>query len=165
MLTQKKELKKWRRNIILEKPNASLVLDEIHSNKKAKIQLRFHSDVEVNIQDDFVLLSGKKGTMAFIPVIDQEYSIKSGRHASQMVNASQEFKWIDYFDIEMVAKNKISYVTTLFLPVDNIDHARELISSKQINRNKESLKISFSFRDKTYNYTFNKTVDGLILSK
>ena len=51
----KKELKKWRRNIILEKPNASLVLDEIHSNKKAKIQLRFHSDVEVNIQDDFVL--------------------------------------------------------------------------------------------------------------
>ena len=65
----------------------------------------------------------------------------------------------------MVAKNKISYVATLFLPVDNIDHARELISSKQINRNKESLTISFSFRDKTYNYTFNKTVDGLILSK
>ena len=161
----KKELKKWRRNIILEKPNASLVLDEIHSNKKAKIQLRFHSDVEVNIQDDFVLLSGKKGTMAFIPVIEQEYSIKSGRHASQMVNASQEFKWIDYFDIEMVAKNKISYVATLFLPVDNIDHARELISSKQIYRNKESLTISFSLRDKTYNYTFNKTVDGLILSK
>ena len=129
------------------------------------MRIPFVPDNVVNIQDDFVLLSGKKGTMAFIPVIEQKYSIKSGRHASQMVYASQEFKWIDYFDIEMVAKNKISYVATLFLPVDNIDHARELISSKQINRNKESLTISFSLRDKTYNYTFNKTVDGLILSK
>ena len=38
----KKELKKWRRNILLEKPAITLVLDEIHVNNNSAIQVRFH---------------------------------------------------------------------------------------------------------------------------
>ena len=106
----KKELQKWRRHVVLEKPNITIVLDEIHTPKNSNIEVRFHSGVDLNINNGAVLLKGNKGSMALIPVTDQDYSIKKGRHPSQMVNATQPFNWIDYFDVEITAQSKKTIV-------------------------------------------------------
>ena len=46
-----KELKKWRRNIILEKPAVTVVLDEVSSEKGAEIKARFFPGV--GVESDF----------------------------------------------------------------------------------------------------------------
>jgi hypothetical protein len=95
----KKELKKWLRHVVHDKPLATLVVDEVYALPGAKIEVRFHPGVDYSIEDGFVLLSGKEGKMALIPLMDQE--IVPGKHASQFVNATKEFHWLDYFDAEI----------------------------------------------------------------
>jgi hypothetical protein len=159
----KKELKKWRRNILLDKPEITLVLDEIHADKNASIQVRFHPGVDLKIKDDFVLLQGNQGTMALIPMVVQGYSIVKGRHPSQMVNATQPFNWIEYFDIKLKAEEKKTIVANIILPIDHINQVKNLINSKKIESNKDgSLSISFSHQNKTYKYHFKNDKSGLV---
>ena len=42
--------------------------------------------------------------MALIPVTDIDFNLTEGKHASQMVNPTQSFKWIKYFDIEFICR-------------------------------------------------------------
>ena len=160
----KKELKKWRRNILLEKPEITLVLDEIHANNNAAIQVRFHPGVDLNILKDYVLLKGKEGTMALIPLTKQDYTIIQGRHPSQMVNATQAFSWIPYFDVTLKATGIKTIIAYLILPVDNENQVGDIMASKKIESNSDgSLSISFSFKNQPFKYHFKNNKTGLIL--
>lgn len=160
----KKELKKWRRNVLLEKPEITLVLDEIHSDKNAKIQVRFHPGVDSKIRDKYVLLNGKGGIMALITLTDHDFSIVKGRHPSQMVNATQTFNWIEYFDLTIKANEKKTIIANVILPVDDENQVVNILDSKKIEINKEgSLSISFSHENKTFKYHFKNNKSGLVL--
>ena len=160
----KKELKKWRRNILLEKPEITLVLDEVHSDKNALIEVRFHPGVDLINQQDYVLLDGKEGTMALIPITDQNFSIVEGRHPSQMVNATQPFRWIQYFDVELKATAKKTFIVNLIVPVDDKKQVKDIMASKKIESNKDgSLSISFSYENQTFKYDFKNEKSGLLL--
>ena len=160
----KKELKKWRRNILLEKPEITLVLDEIHANNNAAIQVRFHPGVDLNILEDYVLLEGKEGTMALIPFTEQDYTIIQGRHPSQMVNATQAFSWIPYFDVTLKATGNKTIIAHLILPVDNENQVGDIMASKKIESNSDgSLSISFSYKNQPFKYHFKNNKTGLIL--
>ena len=62
----KKELKKWRRNILLEKPEITLVLDEIHTKNNAVIQVRFHPGVDLNPEDYAIQKKGDNGSFPLL---------------------------------------------------------------------------------------------------
>ncbi len=51
--------------------------------------------------------------MALIPISVSDFSIDKGRHPSQMVNATQPFSWIEYFDITIQSKSNKTLVATL----------------------------------------------------
>ena len=160
----KKELKKWRRNVVLEKPQITLVLDEIHSNKNAAIQVRFHPGVNLKILQDYVLLKGKEGTMALIPFTEKDFTINQGRHPSQMVNATQSFSWIPYFDLTLKATGYKTIIGNLILPVDNENQVEDIMASKKIELNKEgNLNIIFSYKNKIFKYYFKNNKSGLEL--
>jgi hypothetical protein len=53
----KKELKKWLRHVVHDKPLATLVVDEVYALPGAKIEVRFHPGVDYSVEDGFVLLS------------------------------------------------------------------------------------------------------------
>ncbi len=124
----KKELHRWRRHISLDKAtDAVLLLDEVEANSSgAKISVRFHSGVDVDLQDSLVLLHGKGGTMAMIPLCNDPWQIRSGRHAYQPVHATKPFEWLPYFDIEVQATGKKTKVATLILPVKGLEEALEI---------------------------------------
>ncbi len=64
-----KELKEWKRHIVLDKPEITVVLDEINAEPGSEIEVRFHPGVDFEIQENLILLEGKNGKMAVIPLI------------------------------------------------------------------------------------------------
>jgi len=159
-----KELKKWRRHVVLEKPDITLVLDEVEAKPGSELQIRFHPEVAFEIKNDFVFLEGKKGKMALIPIVEQAHGIVQGKHASQFVNATNEFSWIDYFDTEMKTQSEKTTVATLILPVDNILEAKSIADSRKITRDKSgNISISYSRNGKAESFEFDNIKGNLIL--
>ena len=160
----KKSLKKWRRSILLSKPEITLVLDEIHTEKNANIEVRFHPGVSAEVKKEHVLLSGKEGKMALIPISVSDFSIDKGRHPSQMVNATQPFNWIEYFDITIQSKSNKTMVATLILPVSDENQIQEIIASKYMKPEKNGgISLNFSVDNRPFTYYFKKTKEGLVL--
>ena len=160
----KKQLKTWRRSVLFQKPLITLSLDEIHATSSALIEVRFHPGVDFQIEEDHVLLNGKAGKMVLIPITQHPFQIKRDKHASQMVNATQKFRWIDYFDVEIQSTNQETLVAHLILPFDDHQELERLLASKTIETLKGGhLRISFSCDGQLYEYRFKKTKSGFIL--
>ena len=58
-----------------------------------------------------------------------------------MVNATQKFRWIDYFDVEIQSTNQETLVAHLILPFDDHQELERLLASKTI----ETLKAGIWF--------------------
>jgi len=162
----KNELKKWRRHVTLDKPVITVVLDEIQSKKGAEIEARFHSECSTSIRNKYVLLSGKSGKMALIPVVDSDFTIRADRHACQPVNASRNFFWVPYFGTVLKARNTETVMGTIILPVDNDSEAVEIVKSvKRTIDGSGNLTLSFVKGGRTYSYLYKKNSEGLVLEK
>jgi hypothetical protein len=162
----KNELKGWRRHVILEKPEITVVLDEINANPGSKIEVRFHPGVDFEVKDNFVLLENDKGKMALIPVTMQDFEIVQGKHAMQYINATKDFYWIPYFDTELKSEEENMVVATLILPVASADEARLIVSSKQLKKDKSgNLLLSFKRKGSNYSFHFSDSESGLQLMK
>ncbi len=157
-----KELKQWKRHIILEKPEITVVLDEISANPGSEIKVRFHPGVNFEKENDFVFLEGEKGKMALIPMAKESFEIVPGKHAMQYVNATKDFFWIDYFDTKIKSQSEKTVVATIILPVENIQEARKITGSKKITSDKSgNISVSFSQNGKKYLFEFENGKDGL----
>jgi len=151
----KRELKQWKRHVILDKPEITLALDEIAADKSAHIEVRYHPGVGFKVMDDFVLLEGKKGNMAVIPVCEQETKIVQDRHACHFINATNEFFWVPYFDIETKTSVEKTNIATLVLPVNDLEEARQIAASKEMVKNgADELIVSFRVNEKEMIYKF-----------
>lgn len=158
------ELKEWKRQIILDKPEITVCLDEVKAKTGSKIEVRFHPGVEFEVNDDFVLLKGEKGNMAVIPVAE-DFSIQPGKHACHFINATNDFFWVPYFDIEVSSEQAKTNVLTIILPVKDEEEAKEISDSKKIATDgKENLLLSFSVDGAEYQYQY-KNVNGNLIWK
>ena len=102
----------------------------------------------------FTYLEGKDGNMALIPLTKEKSKVIAGKHASQYVNATFDFSWIDYFDIEVVSTQPKTTIASIILPVDNKDEAKKLANSKSINIDAVG-NLTISFLKKGVKYTYN----------
>lgn len=162
----RKELKKWRRHVLLDKPEITLLIDEVEANPGALIEVRFHPGVDYKDEGDLAFLEGKEGNMAIIPLASQEYHLEPGRHAVQFVNATSEFFWVDYIDTEVKAKDEKTIIATLVLPVADLEEAQTIDASKKYALDGSgNLSVSFSSRGEKYEYEFINSADGLALKK
>ncbi len=162
----KKEMKQWRRHVLLDKPEITLVLDEVQADPGALIEVRFHPGVSFNVEGDLVMLEGEDGKMAIIPLSSQDYELNPGRHASQFVNATNDFSWIKYIDTEVLAKNEKTIIVTLVLPVADLEEAQKIDGSKKYALDGSgNLSVSFSSRGEEYEFEFINSEEGLALKK
>ena len=159
-----KELKKWRRHIILEKPVITVVVDEVGSDRGAEIEARFHSKCEQIVREGYTLLDGKDGDMALIPVIDGDFTFRPSRHAYQAIQKQAGFTWIPYNGTVLKAADINTVIAHVILPVDDDSEARKIVKSvRRTASGSGGVEISFVKDGKRYRYTFAKGVDGLVL--
>ncbi|MFY0654827.1 MAG: heparinase II/III family protein [Cyclobacteriaceae bacterium] len=162
----KKELKKWRRHVVLDKPQVTIVLDEITADSGDQIEVRFHPGVDYSVEDGFVLLEGEKGKMALIPVLSEDFDIKEGRHASQFVHGKSDFHWLPYFDTEVKAKGANTIVGTIILPVSNAEEAKKIAASRKMTTSDSgAVTVDFSSGGQNFSFSFEKSGEGLVLKK
>ncbi len=162
----KKELKKWRRHVVLDKPDVTLIVDEIDAAPGAEIEVRFHPGVGYTVEDDFVFLEGKGGKMALIPLTNQNFELTPGKHASQFVHAAKSFDWLHYFDTELIAKGENTVLCTLILPVENMAEAKGIVESGKITTDTSgNLSVEFKSKDENFAFEFSNTKEGLVLKK
>jgi hypothetical protein len=159
-----KHIKGWRRHIILEKPEITVVLDEVSAEKGAEIEARFHSECTQTAKDGYTLIKGKEGTMALIPVIAGDFSFRPGRHAYQAIFKKSTFRWIPYNGTVVEARAKDTVLAHIILPVEDDTEAEAIV--KSVKRNVDgnrTITLAFEKAGESYRYSFEKTGEGLVL--
>ena len=160
----KKEMKGWRRHVLLDKPETTLVLDEVTSSRGAEIEVRFHPGVDARINDNMVMLAGKEGLMALITITDTPFEIRPGVHAIQIVQGDRSLEWESYFGTVLQAQREKTDIATLILPVVDEKEAHSIANSASIRRHgSDGLVLSFTKEGKTNDYHFRSNPDGWVL--
>ena len=159
-----KELKGWRRHIILEKPVITVVLDEVKAQLNAEIETRFHSEATQHIRNGYLLLDGDKGKMALIPLVDGNYILRPGKHDVLPVQEKVPFKWIPYCGTVVIARDTTTVIATIILPVEDDTEAKEIFkSAKRSEDSLGNITVSFAKSGRTYSYRYEKEPEGLVL--
>ncbi|TSA20346.1 hypothetical protein D4R75_07695 [bacterium] len=175
-----KELKKWRRNIVLEKPAVTVIVDEIGAAPGSKIQARFFPGVagpprnarstpppgvEYKASSDHVLLTSQRHTLALIPlVLENNFTIVEDGLPSLPVREDGVLTWIPYFETVTTAKTGTSIVVTLVLPVNDQKEAEEMVkTAKVVQSNPDQIEVSVSRGSVAYKWVFAKGKDGYAL--
>lgn len=186
----KKELKAWRRHVTLEKPNLMIILDEVECAPGKEIEVRFHSGCQVTNQERFVLLAAGGGvrepampsrrqrpapavsahaggkTVALIPVIEKDFTIREDRHANMYVHAQAQFSWIPYFGVVVNAPAPKTLIGTLLLPVSNSEEAKAVQKSASLAKDSAgNVVLRFTAQNQPYEYLYKAEKQGLVLQK
>ena len=159
-------LKKWRRHIVLEKPDITIVLDEVSCVPGAEIEARFFPGVpKVNTEKNYSLLTDDAGhSMGVFPICKDDVSIGNDKLPFLPVKKEAIVEWLPYFNSKITATQSYTVLATLILPVKDNGEAIKIGKNIVLTQLKdESWQVSFSYKQKSYSYHFSKTVDGLIL--
>ena len=165
-----KELKKWRRNIVLEKPAVTVILDEVGAAPGSKIEARFFPGVSprgagYEVSSDHVLITSQQHHLALIPlVLENNFTIAENALPSLPVTEDGRLSWIPYFETVTTAKSSTSIIVTLVLPVNDQKEAGELVkAAKVVQTNPNELEVSISGASGAYKWVFAKGKDGYAL--
>ena len=161
----KRELKKWRRHIVLDKPEITLVLDEVESHRdNPEIEARFHSNFAQQVHDGYTLLDSGDGMMALIPVMEDEWEFRPDRHAYLGLQMNARFEWIPFNGTVVRPDGSSAVLAHVILPVADESEAAAITRSVSRTKGPDSgLTISFTKAGKSYSYTFEKGAGGLVL--
>ena len=161
----KKELKSWRRHVILEKPHITVIVDEVESQHRgAEIEARFHSDFPQVPKEGYTLIDGETGDMALIPVASCDFSFRPGRHAYLPVRKQSRFQWTPYNGTILHSEKTRTVLAHIILPVENDSEAESIRDSIQHEETRTGeYTLSFDWKGQTYTFQFSKTSDCLRL--
>jgi hypothetical protein len=156
----KKELRRWRRHLVLDKPTVTVLIDEIACAPGAEIEARFHSDAKQRVRDDYTLLDVKEGKMALIPVVEGKWAFRPGRHAYLALQRQASFQWFPYNGTVLRASGGRTVLAHVILPVaDDAEAAKILKTMKRSG----DFSLSFDYRGKRHEYRFRRDGEGLVL--
>ena len=127
-----KELKGWRRHIVLDKPEVVVIVDEVRCAPGAEIEARWHSEATARMREGFALLEGPRGTMALVAVAAAPVELREGRHATLAVQRLAEFAWAPYFGAVVKAPAERTVIATIVAPVKDAAEAKALAASVQL---------------------------------
>jgi hypothetical protein len=167
-----KELKKWRRSIVLEKPVLTVILDEVGSAPGATIEARFFPGVSPRgdgcvVSGDHVLLTSERHHLVVIPlVLDNSFRIVEDALPSLPVTEDGRLSWIRYFETVTTAKSGTSIIVTLALPASDQKEAEAIAkTAKLVQSNPNEVEVSVSSSSGSHKWVFAKGKDGYALKK
>lgn len=158
-----KELKKWRRHIILEKnADMAILVDEVTSSPGAEVETRFHTELRQENRGHYMFLDGKNSDMALIPVTNQHFTIREGIHTVVPLSPEPKVERVPYFGTVLSSKKERTIIATLIIPEDNEKQTMSVIKSVKSNLSGGKYTLSFKKLGKNYIYKFRETREGLI---
>ena len=178
-----KELKKWRRSIILEKPVVTLLFDEVGANPGSKIEARFFPGVgvenisrrnfnrqtefngEYKVYDKYVFLTdGRNHNMVLIPkVLNNDFNIVKDEVPTIPVTEDAQLNWLKYFETVVKTNSNNTFIVSIILPVKNQDEADSLVNvSNIIQKNLDEIEISLNSSFGNFKWLFKKEKDGYV---
>ncbi|HTY39435.1 MAG TPA: heparinase II/III family protein, partial [Bacteroidota bacterium] len=179
-----KELKKWRRNIVLEKPTVAVVVDEVSAHPGSTIAVRFFPGVtppasraarqgretsregtQYRIGANYVILSAQRHSLALIPlVLDNSCAIREDKLADLPVTEDARLNWIPYLEMVTTAKSNTSIVVTLFVPVNDEKEIEAIVrTASVVQSNDNHIEVGVETPAGKYKWSFEKEKDGLVL--
>jgi len=159
-----KELKSWRRHIVLEKPVITIILDEVGSARGAEIEARFFSECPISVRDRYVLLEGERGTMALIPAAEESCTLRPGTLADMPVTRDAQFTAIPYAGTVVRAAGTNTVIAAIILPVEEDGEARDIAATVILSAESGgSMTIGFVKDGRRYLYRFIRSEQGLVL--
>ncbi len=160
----KKELKKWRRHITLKKPDITVVVDEVEAHSAgAEVEIRFHSEGSINLNQNYALLSGEHGAkMALISLAEEEAEFRGGQHAYQPIHATRPFQRLPYFGVVTNLKEKTTLMASVILPVIDDAEAQAVARSLSLDEKGKEVTVKFNYRGESYDFSYEQGADGLI---
>ncbi len=179
-----KELKKWRRSIVLDKPVTTLIVDEVDAAPGSTIEARFFpgaaatqsrpmrearapllTGVDYKVYRDFALLTSQRHMMAFIPlVLDNSFEIVEDKVAAVPVTEDSRLNWIPYLETVIKAKSKSSVILSILLPVLDQKDAESIVKTARVAQvNPNQLEVSVTRDGKGFKWLFEKEKDGFVL--
>ena len=161
------EMKGWRRHIVFDKPDVTVVLDEIAAVPGSEISVRYHSEVDQKINGQYLTLDGEKGDMALIPACVNGFSFRQGKHpvmaASGLTLKRAQFRWEPFCDVVIKADNSSTTVLTIILPSDSTKQTEAVVESlKYSENNSHEYTVEFDYGGRDYEYHFYPADDGLV---
>jgi hypothetical protein len=159
-----KELKGWRRHIILEKPTMTILLDEVKSSPGAEVEARFHSEAGQTVKGKYVSLKSDSGEMALIPIMNGAFTLRQGKHAVLMAQKKANLRWVPYVGIVTQASNEITVLAAVIFPTGGDKESEQTAKSARYAVDSEgNVLIAFTKAGKKFEYRFKKRADGLVL--
>jgi len=180
-----KQLLKWRRSVILEKPVTTVVFDEVDARPGAEIAARIHPGVgvesarrpergarfgsnqngEYTVMDKYVYMSDqRRHNMAVIPlVLDNSFTLVQGGDPFVPVTEDARLTEIPYVETVVHAKATTSVIATIIVPVKNQDDAERVVSGASISRVGEDVQVTVNSDSGNYKWVFEKTKEGYVL--
>jgi hypothetical protein len=161
----KNELKSWRRHIVLDKPEITVVLDEVESHSAGpEIEARFHSDFTQQIRDGYAILDSGDGMMALIPVMEDDWEFRPDMHAYLGLQMNARFEWIPFNGTVVNPDGRSSVLAHVILPVADESEAAAVARSVSREKNADSdVVISFAKAGRSHSYVFKNRKGGLVL--
>jgi hypothetical protein len=181
-----KELKRWHRNIILEKPVTLLVFDEVDAAPGSKIEARFFPavastqarpgrearaplpiGVDYKLFRDHVLLTAQRNTLVMIPlVLENGIEIAEDRMPAMPVTEDAQLNWIPFLKSTTKAKAKTTVMATIFVPVGDQKQAEDVVKTAAIHQvNATQIEVSVERSGSVSRWLFEKGKDGYVLVK
>jgi len=164
-------LKRWRRHLVLDKPYTTVVLDEIDAVQGARIAVRFHSDCEIELHNQFLLLKGRDGLMALIPFAEIPFEFETGEH--NLSNIADPFERTvhspsgevaRYMDVSWLAGDMRNLLASVILPVESAEEARAVAASASLDQSGSGeVVISFQKAEKAFLFKFSPAEGGVTL--
>ena len=159
-------LKKWRRHIVLQKPDVTILLDEISCLSGSEIEARFFPGVKkMESGENYTMLMDEEGhTMALFPVCKEKIFIEYSKLPFLPVKKEAIVEWIPYFSSKVKAVDPTTYLVTLIIPVKNKEEAGRIGKSISVLPQKdEAYRVVFKNQNANCTVRFRKTPDGLVL--
>ena len=161
-----KELKQWRRHIVLRKPQVTLVVDEVTCDPGASVEARFFPGVPgLEVGEREILLTGEEGdVMALIPLCLQEVTTGQGRLPFLPVKKEAKVTWISFFTATVKSERPVTVLASLIVPVkDRADAGKISKGLRMTSTAGGGYQISFPWQNRRINFNFRNTPDGLVL--
>jgi Heparinase II/III-like protein len=179
-----KEMKKWRRSIILEKPVTTLVFDEVDASPGSEIKARFFPGTGVRrsrmtawqsedakighyrvLRNCVLLDDGNNHSMALIPlVLGGDFKIIEGNIPAVPVTEESSATWIPYIETIIKSRMKTLIIATIILPVNDQQEAEKIVETAVIQQaNSDEIEVRINAGIGKCKWIYKKKKDGYTL--
>ena len=147
-------LKEWRRHIVYHKPQFFVLVDEVGSEIGARVTSRIHPGVAYQTKNGALFLHGSDGMFAMLVLGSDQPQMIEDRHPLLASQRGAPFSWIPFVDLTLKAQREKTYLSYVFLPVENEAEAEITLRASSVQIEDQSLTTRVFYRDRWYSHQF-----------